>query len=196
MILWDSGEEMVFSPETVLRYGMAIGKEFTEEEMLQILQEDALRRAKDQALRYLENRFHSRRELFQKLRRKGYAPKIIEQALQELQAVDLINDAEFASLYIQNELKFRPCGKRLLRQKLYEKGIAPEIFEPLLKKAYSGDAETQIAEVVFEKFMRVNRRLSGNRLREKLIRHLQSKGFDWDVIQHVLHKGGLLDKKG
>jgi len=192
LILWDSGEETVFCPETVLRYGMRIGREFSEDELLSILQEDSLRRAKDQALRYLEIRPHSRKELFRKLRKKGYLSRISEQALDELQAVDLINDESFARLFIQNELKFRPCGKMLLKQKLFEKGIPPEIFEPLLDEAFRKDTEIQIAHRVLEKYLRINRHLPKNKLREKCVRHLQSKGFPWEIIQQILLEEGSL----
>jgi len=143
-------------------------------------------------LRYLEIRPHSRKELFRKLRKKGYLSRISEQALDELQAVDLINDESFARLFIQNELKFRPCGKMLLKQKLFEKGIPPEIFEPLLDEAFRKDTEIQIAHRVLEKYLRINRHLPKNKLREKCVRHLQSKGFPWEIIQQILLDEGSL----
>lgn len=183
---WDDDQVHIVSPEIALKYGLAPGQEFSEEQLQQFLYENGIRRAKDQALRYLEIRPHSRKELFRKLRQKGFHPMVIEKALEDLANVDLVNDAQFARLFIQNELTLRPCGRRLLEQKLAIRGISGEIFEPLLDEIYQAQPEATIAHQIAEKYLRRIARDSPPKRKEKLIRHLKAKGFDWDIISNIL----------
>lgn len=184
----DDEQELIFAPETVLKYGLAPEKKYSDQEFLRILQEDNLQRAKDQAMRYLSIRPHSRRELVQKMFRKGYRSEIIHQALDRLQEIDLVNDRQFAKLFIQNELRLRPVGRALLKKKLIEKGIPREMYESILSEMYTEEAELEIAGNLAAKFLRMNSRFEGKKLREKMVRFLQGKGFGWEHIQQVLRE--------
>lgn len=193
IVHWDNDAVQIFSPETALKYGFELDKEFSEEEWLKILHEDSVRRAKDQALRHLEIRPHSWRELAIKLRKKGYSVEVIEQALQDLQRVDLIDDQKFASLFILNEMRLRPCGRARLREKLRRRGIPPEIFNPLLECFFQKHPEGQIAREIALKFLNKSQSFPTRKKKEKLIRHLQSRGFDWEIIKWILYEEKLID---
>ena len=105
IVQFDDDEVHTFSPETALKHGFVLEKEFSDEEFLEIIREDSIRRAKDQVLRYLEVRPHSRRELTLKLLRKSYRKETIDTALTDLEKVDLINDEKFSRQFIENELR-------------------------------------------------------------------------------------------
>ncbi len=191
IVRWDSGEELPFSPETVLRYQFAVEKEFSEEEFAVLCREDAIRRAKDQILKYLSIRPHSRKELLLKTLRKGYAAEEIEAALDDLEKVGLINDREFAGQFIRNEMLLRPCGTRLLKEKLLTKGVNREIVESLLSELCPPETQEAAIRHLTRKFWKANRRNDPKKRMERLIRHLQGKGFGWDLIQWVIEAEGL-----
>lgn len=193
LVFWDNGEHHIFSPDSVVKYGFAPEREFSEENYREILKEDGIRRAKDQLLKYLGIRPHSWRELFLKTLRKGYSPDVIEAALKDLQSVDLVNDEKFTRQFIQNELLLRPCGKNLLKEKLLNKGVSPDIFQPILDEIYEEQPQEEMIKDITQKFLNRNRHLKGQKRIEKLIRHLQSKGFGWDLINWVLYDSSLID---
>ncbi|MFZ0392100.1 MAG: RecX family transcriptional regulator [Calditrichia bacterium] len=188
IVALESGEELVMSPEIVLEFGVAPGKQFDQNSFLKLLEADSRRRAQDQAMRYLALRPHSRQELEIKLRRKGYRPDTVNPVLTHLKKIDLLNDRQFARLFIQNEIRLHPSGKRLLQQKLFQKGIKKEISDELLRELLPEDLEMELAEQVAQKYCRINRRLPADRLKEKLVRHLQSKGFGWEEIRAVMSR--------
>lgn len=188
IVHFDDDQAHTISPETALKHGFVLGKEFSEEEFFGILKEDSIRRAKDQALRYLEIRPHSRKELFVKLLRKAYPKEAIENALADLEKVDLINDETFCRQFIRNELTLHPGSKRLLRSKLIQRGVAAEIFQPVLDEFYEEHDEGEIARQIADKFLKANRNDKSDKRKEKLIRHLLNKGFDWEVIDGVLRE--------
>jgi regulatory protein len=193
LIYWDTGEETVFSPEIVLKYQFSIGKEFGEREYRKVVREDQIRRAKDQLLNYLTRRPHSRKELLQKALKKDFEAEAIEAAMDDLEKVQLISDESFTKMFIDNELRFRPCGRLLLREKLKQKGIDSEIYEAALDLAYKKTSADTFAERVAIKFLRRKLPDDTNKRKERLIRHLQSRGFSWDQINHVLHDEDLMN---
>ncbi len=137
-------------------------------------------------LRYLEIRPHSRRELWRKGLQKGYSETAVDQALDDLQAVGLVDDRSFAKQFVLDELRLRPCGPRLLQEKLHSRGVRPEIFEPIIEQAYQGVSLNSIAVQIAEKHLRRHRGEPAQKLREKLSRHLVAKGFDWETISEVM----------
>jgi regulatory protein len=186
IIKLDDDEEFVMTPEVVLKFGLSPEKEFTEEEFTKILEEDSLRQAKDQAIRYLSIRQHSRFELLRKMREKGYRANIIQRALNDLEKIDLVNDEQFTRLYIQNELRLRPVGRILLSKKLAQRGISSEQYTPILQEYLPEEKEQDIAHQLTQKFFSKRTRETGQKLKEKLINHLQSKGFLWEHIERIL----------
>jgi regulatory protein len=186
IVTLDDDQELIFTPEIVLKYRFSPEIEFSDHQFLQILEEDQLRQAKDQAMRYLTRRSHSRTELIRKMREKGYRLKIINQALDELQTVDLVNDENFARQFIQNEIQLRPVSRRLLIQKLLQRGISKELYDPLLEELFSESLEQEMLQTLTQKFLRTHTKDTGQKMREKLLRFLQGKGFSWEQIRQVV----------
>jgi len=186
LVTLDDDQEIILSPEIVLKYGIAPQREYSTKTFLEILEEDALRQAKDQAMRFLSRRPHSRFELIRKMREKGFRTVIIQRALNELEKVDLVNDLDFTRVFILNELRLRPVSRYFLAQKLHQRGIRKELYEPLLDELLSEEQEMEMARVLVDKFLRTHSREKGQKLREKLLRFLQAKGFDWEQIRQVV----------
>jgi regulatory protein len=186
IVTLDHDQEIILTPEIVLKYSLAPQQEYSDEAFLAILEEDALRQAKDQALRYLTRRSHSRLELLRKMRGKGFPTTTINQALDELEKVDLVNDEEFTRLFILNELRLRPVSRMLLIQKLIQRGISRGLYEPLLEELFSEEQELEMARELAEKFIKTHSQDKGQKLREKLLRFLQGKGFIWEQIRQAV----------
>ncbi len=193
LVYLDDGEAYLFSPETVVKYSFAIEKEFDENVFAEIAREDGVQRAKDQLLRYLGIRPHSRKELLLKTLKKGFILEHIDAALADLARVGLIDDQQFSRLFIQNELLLRPCGKNLLTEKLLKRGVSPEIFQPILDDVFEKQPQEEIIKQIAQKFLTKNSRLSKQKRLEKLIRHLQNKGFDWATINGLIHDEKMSD---
>ncbi|MCB0263278.1 MAG: RecX family transcriptional regulator [Calditrichaeota bacterium] len=191
IVYLDDGEGRWFSPETVLKHSISPGKSFGETEFAEIQLEDGIRRAKDQLLSYLSRRPHSRRELLLKALQKGFETAHIDPALDDLERLELVNDRQFCHQFIQNELLLRPCSKNLLQDKLMKRGISRDIYLPVLDEYFSDDTQSEIVQELADKFLARNAHLPGRKRAEKLIRHLQAKGFEWSYISDVLENARL-----
>ena len=193
-VLWDTGEEMLMTPETALKYQFSPGKNFEEETYLAIVREDQTLLAKDQLLTYLGIRPHSRQELFLKVLKKGYSKEAIEDAITALERVGLIDDEAFTRAFIQNELRLRPCGKRLLAEKLRQKGVMATLFEDILREAYDNNPPRDLILEQLQKQQRRHQHLDPEKKREKIIRFLLSRGFEWEQVREVIGTDTLPDE--
>lgn len=114
--------------------GGIISSEASEQLDLAADEEGALR----SALRMLERRAHSRRELGRKLRFKGHGPAAVDAALARLDRLGLIDDAAFAEAYVAARAG-RGRGPARLRRDLEALGVAPEAVAAALGTLESDD---------------------------------------------------------
>ncbi|MCC8160522.1 MAG: recombination regulator RecX [Oscillospiraceae bacterium] len=111
--------------------------------------------AKDKALRLLEFRAHSEKELADKLKRAGAKEYDIEEILEFCRNYGFVNDRNYALSKARDLKNLKKYGVRRIKSELYSKGIPAEYIEeavseldyeendllPLVEKKLKGDFE-------------------------------------------------------
>src|SRR3990167_10976387 len=113
----------------------------------------------------------------------------IDRVIQKLKGQKLINDEEFAGMFLENRLRFKPRSSRLIRLELKQKGIDPETISNL---QLTIDNDFESARKLVEKKIGRLEGLPKKEIYQKLGRYLASKGFDWDTIKKSID--AVLDK--
>ena len=106
------------SEETYVRYALYKGRVLTPELLEEVRREDEIFQCKQTAMRFLERRMRSRQEVERKLATKEYSPGAIEATLRFLVEYRMIDDREFARVFVSDQLLRRPVGKRRLGDEL------------------------------------------------------------------------------
>jgi regulatory protein len=168
-------------------------------------------KARLDALRLLEVRQRSKYELQQRLSRKGHDAATITQVISDLERVGLVNDREFARIWIAWRLKNKPAGKTLLKYELTKKGVDSETIEASLEDALSDIDEAQIALLVARKYLFKEHRYGGDSnigdihgdssaydneevleidisTKRRLVSLLKRRGFSYNTIEKVLSR--------
>ncbi len=149
----------------------------------QAKQFDAARRT---ALQRLNRRALSRRELEQKLRQKSYETEVIHMVLDDLAEKQLLDDRQYAQMFVDSQLRQKPAGKRLLLAKLrakgVEAGIADAAADEALQEVDQVEAATELARKKLSTLSRYDLATKQRRLWSMLAR----RGFDGDVIKQVM----------
>jgi regulatory protein len=83
-------------------------------------------------LRALERRRRTRSELATLLRRKGVKAVDFDPVLDRLTEVGLIDDLEYARVYLERRAAGKPRGARLLRNELMAKGVPGALIDQAL----------------------------------------------------------------
>lgn len=185
------------SADVLVQFGLRSGDQVDEELLGKIHAAEELFQAKRKALDYLSRRIHSEKELNRKLQKKRFSAEIIQKLIDDFRTAGYLNDTQFAVAYVTDYIQKRPMGRRSLHQRLRLKGIDKEIIDDALTTAFGTEKEETIALAAARKKLRVSRsqfeKLDINKQRQRLARFLAQRGFEWEIIGHVIDE--VLDKE-
>lgn len=115
----------------------------------------------------------SRLQLARKLAERNIPEDVAEAVLDKFQEVRLINDAEFADMWVRSRSQSRKLAKGALRRELAEKGIDQETAASALEQLTDADEESA-ARTLVERKLRPGTDLSDRVERDKAVRRLAS----------------------
>ncbi|MDN5571912.1 MAG: recombination regulator RecX [Propionibacteriaceae bacterium] len=138
-------------------------------------------------LRLLEARARSRAELAKAMARKGVPDEITAGVLDRFEEVGLVDDAQFASLWVEGQQR-RMKSARALKQELRLKGVDAEVIGEALADT-DDDADYEAALALAQKKMRtlgnVEPQVRYRRLAGALARRGFSPGLSHRVVSEV-----------
>jgi regulatory protein len=115
----------------------------------------------------------SRLQLARKLAERNIPEHVAEAVLDKFQEVRLINDAEFADMWVRSRSQSRKLAKGALGRELAEKGIDQETAASALEQLTDADEESA-ARTLVERKLRPGTDLSDRVERDKAVRRLAS----------------------
>ncbi len=174
---------------TLQREGLFKGKVLSEDDWARLVRAESDNKAWHAALRLLEARPRAEREIRDRLRRKQFEPEQIDATIARLRDLGLLDDAQFARLWVANRAATSPKGAQALRYELISKGvdrqIAGEIVEDALDPATEAEMCEQVARKALPRYASSPDRATFQR---KLGGLLQRRGFAWDTVGPVLER--------
>lgn len=171
---------MNLDAQTLIENRFDVGREIDDDELGEIIEKSNERRAKDKALWLISYRSHSKKELFDKLRR-DFDEDSAQKAVDRMQELGLINDGEFAKAYARKLVYGKKMSLRAAELELHRKGIDEITAEQALSEL-EYDAQTQIIEFISKKY----RNIEDEKVRRRAVAALQRKGYGWDDIKQAI----------
>jgi len=173
-----------------VQLGLRIGREIDQERLRDIVAAEEVNKAYESALRSLDIRARSEREITQKLARVGFAETTVAAVVDKLRNMKLLDDTAFAAQWVEGRTRVegsRPIGRRRLAQELFQKGVKKELAEEALANV-SEDDEYILALAAAQKKVRKPPSDPEALVDEqrKLIAFLQRRGFGWGTIKRVI----------
>lgn len=170
-------------------YGLCVDDEIDEDTLNEILRLSQSRRTKQKAVELLSYRPHSKAELKKKLM-KNASEEDAENAISRMEELEMVNDLSFAKLIVREYGEIKLYGIHRVTQELYRRGVEPEIIAEALN-------ELPDQQEIITRFLnsRWRAELRGNLAsRERLVRKLITRGFDYDDIRPVASRFEIEDK--
>lgn len=164
--------------------GLKPGRLLTAADIADLTQLEERERARNGALALLAVRPRSRRELTDRLARKGLPADVVAGVVEDLAVRGYVDDTEFARYWVENRQANRPRGRRALTAELRAKGVAADaIDEAALPTAADEEADALLlarrrAATLHEPDLR--------RFQQRLGAFLQRKGYGYDTIRSVV----------
>lgn len=157
------------------------------------------------ALRYLNIRFRSEKEIRDYLRKKlakrikddkekDETAQLIDLIIHKLKQQKFLNDEEFAIMWIRSRTAFKPKGQRLIRLELQQKGVSKEIIDKAfqafnsIQKEEKGEErdELSLAKDILDKKRKKFEPMDKQERFNKAGSLLARRGFDLDIIKAAI----------
>lgn len=144
-----------------------------------------LSKAYNQALRFLTTRARSVKETKENLKKKGFDPGVIEKTVSKLKQENLLNDMEFAEMFVESRERFRPKSRFALGYELRQKGISQPTMEKVLGKINDSASALKAVRSKLHLWQHLDRET----FRKKAMNHLKSRGFSHEVSVSACEQG-------
>jgi regulatory protein len=171
--------------------GIKVGKEYTDEELIDLEQESQFGKVYARALEYCLMRPHSAKEvrdyLYRKTRptrtktgemRGGVSPEVTARVFDRLVEKKYVNDQDFARYWVENRSLAKGVSQRKLIAELRSKGVDQAIIDQQLTGSDRND-EDELQKVIAKKRVRYPDD-------QKLMAYLARQGFSYDDIKSAL----------
>ena len=139
---------------------------------------------KDKALRLLEFRSHSEKELRDKLKRYGAEQEDIDKVIEFCIEYNFINDEDFAKRKAADLKNLKKYGKNRIKSELYAIGINSYIIEDVISKMDFDDEEDVLYPLVMKKLNNDFEKKSIDRC----VRYFIYRGYEINDIKNAIDK--------
>lgn len=171
--------------ETAILFRLKENSEIDENTLKTAIFESEVKSAFEKAIDYISSRIHTKKELFDKLFKKGFEKKVIDSAIFKLEEYNYVNDELFAKTFVQENYKY---SKKMLENKLKQKGVSSEIISNVLE-LNTDEKEEELCEKQLKKLLKSkNKNDFSKEELQKIYMSLFRKGFEFDLIKRVCRK--------
>ena len=146
------------SDSVLVTCGLRTGDSLSTEKIATIKAAESTKEAQHTAINYVSYRPRSSREVLEHLKRKGFSKDLAESVVRHFQSVSLINDLEFARMFVRDKIRRKHSGKSLLQKLLAGKGITPSMIDTVLREYITDDDQKSAAQELASKRLRLTKR--------------------------------------
>lgn len=139
------------------------------------------------ALGLLKFRPRSEYELHQRLKRRGFLESVIKETLLLLKEKGLVDDGEFARLWVESRLK-RPLGINRIKQELRIKGIEKELIQQVIESVSSKYNEEEVIKELIQRRWEKIKHIPPQKAKRRLFLYLLRRGFSSERILEVINQ--------
>ncbi len=184
-IFIDGKYSFALSESGLLNSGLAIGQEFSKQELERLEKVSVEDKAVYRALDLIARRPRSEGELRDYLKRKKYTDEEIVKILNTLSIKGYINDKDFARRWVESRRLLKPISIRRLRLELRQKRVADEIVNEALESDETNEPE------VLKELIEKKQKQTRYRDKQKLTQFLLRQGFNYSDIKLALEEAGI-----
>lgn len=171
--------------DVLIDFNLRKGMELNEAMVLKLVNQDSFHKSYAKVINYLGFRMRTKKEIRDYLIKDEVDEEHIKKIMDKLIERKLVNDGEFAELFVNTRMKSSAKGPTLVKQELMRKGVSSQIANEAVENI---DYNTQYekATKVAEKRLRRNTKDSFRKQMDQLRAALMRNGFTGDVIKAVI----------
>jgi regulatory protein len=114
--------------------------------------------------------------------------EIVESVLETLKEYNYLNDEQFARSFAASQIRQKPVGKRVLKQKLAMKKLDKETVDEALEQILEETPEAEIIERAIAKRLRLKGKPETREDSKKFYDYLLRQGFSYDLVSNKMRE--------
>jgi len=178
------------SDSVLLKYGLKVDDNIDERKIAEIKESDRRKEAQLIAVNFISYRARSSREVIDRLIHKGFSRDLAESVVHHFESVSLINNLEFARMFVRDKLQRKPTGRALLQKLLVAKGIPSSTIDQVLRENITEEDQKLAAKELASRRLRLTKRsmarLDPMKQRQRLTGYLLRHGFSNEIVQKTI----------
>jgi len=186
--LSDDDKEMYgFSVDEAIlvEFNLHKGLELEDSFIEQLVEKDNVQKSYLLAINYLSYRMRTVKEMKDYLKKKEVEDEHIPIVIDRLKREKLLDDKEFAQMFVQTRINTSSKGPLLIKKELIEKGVNEYIADEAVEH-FPYDVQYDKVLSFVEKKLKPSKKESFSKQIQKIQVNLMQKGFAQNVIQEVL----------
>ena len=189
LVYLEEGDPLRITGHELLQFGLYPGMDLSPDLVVQLQNTGRRSESRAAAARMASGRMLSRKELTDRLNRKGVDPDTAEETADWLEALGAVDDAAYAGV-IARHYAASGYGPGRVRQELQKRGIPRELWEDALSQL--PDSADAIDGFLKKK---LGGRTPDRAMLKKLSDALLRRGFSWNDIRPALNRlGGEIEE--
>ncbi len=148
------------------------------------MRQDKMKSAKVKAGNFCAYQERTQQEVRDRLYKTGLYSDEVEEVLAELITENYVNEERFACTFARGKFNLKQWGKIKIAYALQQKNISSYCIDKALSEISGQEYENAISSIIDKK----SRQISGSEyiVKNKIARHLISKGFESELVWSVL----------
>lgn len=172
--------------DLILKYNLLLTKEIDSYMIEVIHKENQVYEIYDVALKYLNIRLRSRKELIDYLKKKGFESNLISQVIELLSNQGYLNDSVYTTSYIHDKILMSNYGPNKIRRELESLGISIDIINEKIT-CFTEDIEKERIEKLVNKQIKLNHNKGSIVLKKKIQAYLLNLGYSFVLVNQSLN---------
>ncbi len=140
-----------------------------------------MQKARGYAFLLLKFRQRSRKEIYERLKKKKFDEEIINETISFLKNKGFIDDQLFAKAWIESRIK-KPLGLRKIRQELNLKGIDKQIIDSQIGEIKEKYSEEEVVGEIAKKRLSRLKGIDPDNAKRRLYSYLLRRGFSSEIV--------------
>ena len=141
---------------------------------------------RDYALRLIEFKDRTEKELREKLKEKNYDENSIDDEIEFLKNYGYIDDKRYAEHFVNDAINLKKWGKIRIRSELLRKGIDRDIVDNAIDDAFEDIGDNLVFSQMQTRFK--NSDFSNIKERTRIFNFFMRRGFSPDEIKGAMNK--------
>lgn len=170
---------------TLIEFRLMNGTEITDDQIKKIKDRENVNKAYGDAVNYLSYQLRTQKEIKDYLYKKEYHRDAVDDVIQRLEKLHYLDDAAYATSFINTQLRTTANGPKIIEQKLLKKGVPDNIVQDKLFEI-NQDVLLENAIEFAKKQIRKQKRASFKQMLTKIRQGLYQKGFNKEIIEAAI----------